>query len=108
MKYDREHLTVWGNSSNQIVKKCYKEVRFCKSLCLASFSRESVMKSAAPSYVCLTFVEPQYSRAVQPAQSSAAVGPLLHWLVALRPTEGAVPGDPHALHYLQVDLRPHF
>lgn len=26
VKYDREHLTVWGNSSNQIVKKCYKEV----------------------------------------------------------------------------------
>uniref|UniRef100_A0A3Q3WBU1 GP-PDE domain-containing protein n=1 Tax=Mola mola TaxID=94237 RepID=A0A3Q3WBU1_MOLML len=24
-KYDREHLTVWGNSSNQVVKKCYKE-----------------------------------------------------------------------------------
>lgn len=26
VKYDREHLTVWGNSSNQVVKKCYKEV----------------------------------------------------------------------------------
>lgn len=26
VKYDREHLTVWGNASNQIVKKCYKEV----------------------------------------------------------------------------------
>uniref|UniRef100_A0A8C6LE05 Glycerophosphodiester phosphodiesterase domain containing 1 n=1 Tax=Nothobranchius furzeri TaxID=105023 RepID=A0A8C6LE05_NOTFU len=25
VKYDRENLTVWGNSSNQIVKKCYKE-----------------------------------------------------------------------------------
>uniref|UniRef100_A0A3Q1HTP9 GP-PDE domain-containing protein n=1 Tax=Anabas testudineus TaxID=64144 RepID=A0A3Q1HTP9_ANATE len=25
IKYDREHLTVWGNASNQIVKKCYKE-----------------------------------------------------------------------------------
>uniref|UniRef100_A0AAQ5YAE5 GP-PDE domain-containing protein n=1 Tax=Amphiprion ocellaris TaxID=80972 RepID=A0AAQ5YAE5_AMPOC len=25
VKYDREHLTVWGNASNQIVKKCYKE-----------------------------------------------------------------------------------
>ncbi|KAL0973004.1 hypothetical protein UPYG_G00197590 [Umbra pygmaea] len=25
VKYDREHLTVWGNSSNQIVQKCYKE-----------------------------------------------------------------------------------
>ncbi|KAG7278946.1 hypothetical protein CRUP_036597 [Coryphaenoides rupestris] len=26
IKYDREHLTVWGNASNQIAKKCYKEV----------------------------------------------------------------------------------
>ncbi|XP_068601545.1 lysophospholipase D GDPD1 [Brachionichthys hirsutus] len=25
VKYDREHLTVWGNHRNQIVKKCYKE-----------------------------------------------------------------------------------
>uniref|UniRef100_A0A3Q3LF98 Glycerophosphodiester phosphodiesterase domain containing 1 n=1 Tax=Mastacembelus armatus TaxID=205130 RepID=A0A3Q3LF98_9TELE len=25
IKYDREHLTVWGNASNQIVKKCYRE-----------------------------------------------------------------------------------
>ncbi|XP_013873621.1 lysophospholipase D GDPD1 [Austrofundulus limnaeus] len=25
VKYDREHLTVWGNSRSQIVKKCYKE-----------------------------------------------------------------------------------
>ncbi|KAF6720920.1 Glycerophosphodiester phosphodiesterase domain-containing protein 1 [Oryzias melastigma] len=25
VKYDRQHLTVWGNSSNQVVKKCYKE-----------------------------------------------------------------------------------
>ncbi|XP_028320521.1 lysophospholipase D GDPD1 isoform X2 [Gouania willdenowi] len=25
VKYDREHLTVWGNASNKIVKKCYKE-----------------------------------------------------------------------------------
>ncbi|XP_029028389.1 lysophospholipase D GDPD1 [Betta splendens] len=25
VQYDREHLTVWGNASNQIVKKCYKE-----------------------------------------------------------------------------------
>ncbi|XP_049582783.1 lysophospholipase D GDPD1 [Syngnathus scovelli] len=25
VKYDREHLTVWGNASNQIVRKCYKE-----------------------------------------------------------------------------------
>ncbi|KAM6946283.1 lysophospholipase D GDPD1 [Aplochiton taeniatus] len=25
MDYDREHLTVWGNSRNQIVKKCYRE-----------------------------------------------------------------------------------
>ncbi|XP_034024068.1 lysophospholipase D GDPD1 [Thalassophryne amazonica] len=25
LKYDREHLTVWGNKRNQIVKKCYKE-----------------------------------------------------------------------------------
>lgn len=25
IQYDREHLTVWGNSSNEIVKKCYKE-----------------------------------------------------------------------------------
>ncbi|XP_068173161.1 lysophospholipase D GDPD1 [Antennarius striatus] len=25
VKYDREHLTVWGNYRNQIVKKCYKE-----------------------------------------------------------------------------------
>ncbi|KAI4905195.1 hypothetical protein NFI96_013915, partial [Prochilodus magdalenae] len=25
IKYDREHLTVWGNSSNQIVQKCYSE-----------------------------------------------------------------------------------
>lgn len=25
VEYNREHLTVWGNSSNQIVKKCYKE-----------------------------------------------------------------------------------
>ncbi|MBN3288317.1 GDPD1 Lysophospholipase, partial [Polyodon spathula] len=24
-KYNREHLTVWGNSSSQIVEKCYKE-----------------------------------------------------------------------------------
>lgn len=24
-KYDRENLTVWGNASNQVVKKCYKE-----------------------------------------------------------------------------------
>uniref|UniRef100_A0A4W4FMT1 GP-PDE domain-containing protein n=1 Tax=Electrophorus electricus TaxID=8005 RepID=A0A4W4FMT1_ELEEL len=27
IKYDREHLTVWGNSRDQIVQKCYKEVR---------------------------------------------------------------------------------
>lgn len=27
VKYDRAHLTVWGNASNQIVRKCYKEVR---------------------------------------------------------------------------------
>lgn len=26
VKYDRAHLTVWGNASNQIVRKCYKEV----------------------------------------------------------------------------------
>uniref|UniRef100_A0A4W4FKA6 GP-PDE domain-containing protein n=1 Tax=Electrophorus electricus TaxID=8005 RepID=A0A4W4FKA6_ELEEL len=25
IKYDREHLTVWGNSRDQIVQKCYKE-----------------------------------------------------------------------------------
>ncbi|XP_030633669.1 lysophospholipase D GDPD1 [Chanos chanos] len=25
IKYDREDLTVWGNSSNKIVQKCYKE-----------------------------------------------------------------------------------
>uniref|UniRef100_A0A3P8P0D7 GP-PDE domain-containing protein n=1 Tax=Astatotilapia calliptera TaxID=8154 RepID=A0A3P8P0D7_ASTCA len=25
VKYDRAHLTVWGNASNQIVRKCYKE-----------------------------------------------------------------------------------
>lgn len=25
MKYNREHLTVWGNYSNTIVQKCYKE-----------------------------------------------------------------------------------
>ncbi|XP_076832538.1 lysophospholipase D GDPD1 isoform X2 [Brachyhypopomus gauderio] len=25
VKYDREHLTVWGNSRDQIVQKCYKE-----------------------------------------------------------------------------------
>uniref|UniRef100_A0A8C4E752 Glycerophosphodiester phosphodiesterase domain containing 1 n=1 Tax=Dicentrarchus labrax TaxID=13489 RepID=A0A8C4E752_DICLA len=25
VKYDREHLTVWGNARNQVVKKCYKE-----------------------------------------------------------------------------------
>ncbi|XP_056612595.1 lysophospholipase D GDPD1 [Triplophysa dalaica] len=25
IQYDREHLTVWGNSRNEIVKKCYKE-----------------------------------------------------------------------------------
>ncbi|KAJ7990513.1 hypothetical protein DPEC_G00301120 [Dallia pectoralis] len=25
VKYNREHLTVWGNSSNHIVQKCYKE-----------------------------------------------------------------------------------
>lgn len=24
-KYDRENLTVWGNASNQVVKKCFKE-----------------------------------------------------------------------------------
>lgn len=24
-KYERENLTVWGNASNQVVKKCYKE-----------------------------------------------------------------------------------
>lgn len=26
VKYNREQLTVWGNSSDQIVRKCYKEV----------------------------------------------------------------------------------
>ncbi|KAF4103998.1 lysophospholipase D GDPD1 [Onychostoma macrolepis] len=25
VRYNREHLTVWGNSSNKIVKKCYEE-----------------------------------------------------------------------------------
>ncbi|XP_061074322.1 lysophospholipase D GDPD1 isoform X2 [Conger conger] len=25
VKYNREHLTVWGNTSNKIVQKCYKE-----------------------------------------------------------------------------------
>uniref|UniRef100_H3CDY3 Glycerophosphodiester phosphodiesterase domain containing 1 n=1 Tax=Tetraodon nigroviridis TaxID=99883 RepID=H3CDY3_TETNG len=25
VSYDREHLTVWGNSSSQIVRKCYRE-----------------------------------------------------------------------------------
>lgn len=25
IRYNREHLTVWGNSSNQIVRKCYQE-----------------------------------------------------------------------------------
>ncbi|XP_067307205.1 lysophospholipase D GDPD1 [Pseudorasbora parva] len=25
IRYNREHLTVWGNSSNEIVKKCFKE-----------------------------------------------------------------------------------
>lgn len=25
VRYNREHLTVWGNSKNEIVKKCYKE-----------------------------------------------------------------------------------
>lgn len=34
IKYDREHLTVWGNSSNQIVKKCYKEVNSLQMHCL--------------------------------------------------------------------------
>lgn len=32
VKYDREHLTVWGNASNKIVKKCYKEVRLHEML----------------------------------------------------------------------------
>lgn len=25
-EYKREHLTVWGNASSEIVDKCYKEV----------------------------------------------------------------------------------
>lgn len=29
IRYNREHLTVWGNSSNQIVRKCYQEVKHC-------------------------------------------------------------------------------
>ncbi len=32
IKYDRECLTVWGNASNQVVKKCYKEVQLNKNL----------------------------------------------------------------------------
>lgn len=35
VKYDREHLTVWGNISNQVTKKCYKEVRFPQQQCHA-------------------------------------------------------------------------
>ncbi|XP_016378211.1 glycerophosphodiester phosphodiesterase domain-containing protein 1-like [Sinocyclocheilus rhinocerous] len=25
VRYNKEHLTIWGNSSNEVVKKCYKE-----------------------------------------------------------------------------------
>lgn len=53
-----------------------------------------------------SFVEPEYSSAVQPSQGLTVVGALLHWPLALCPPEGAVPGDPHALHYLQVDTHP--
>lgn len=46
--------------------------------------------------------EPSYPGVVQPPQSAAAAGPLLHRPPALRPAEGAVSGDPHALHHQQV------
>lgn len=50
----------------------------------------------------VVFAEPSYSSVVQLAQSVAAVRPLLHWPPALCSNQGAVPGDPHALHYHQV------
>jgi len=51
------------------------------------------------------FAEPPYPSVVQPSQSIAAFGPLLHRPPALRSHQGAVPGDPHALHYNQVRTR---
>lgn len=51
--------------------------------------------------------EPSYPGVVQPPQSAAAAGPLLHRPPALRPAEGAVSGDPHALHYQQVGTHKH-
>lgn len=51
--------------------------------------------------------EPSYPGVVQPPPSAAATGPLLHRPPALRPAEGAVSGDPHALHYQQVGTHTH-
>lgn len=52
-------------------------------------------------YFC---AEPSYSSFVQLSQSVATFRPLLHRPSAFCSPQGAVPGDPHALHYHQVSL----
>lgn len=39
-QYNREHLTVWGNSSNEIVRKCYEEVKRCFTLTVSYSNSE--------------------------------------------------------------------
>lgn len=59
------------------------------------------------STVRVSVVEPSYPSAVQPSQSIAAIRPVLHRPPALCSPQGAVSGDPHALHYHQVGTHTH-
>lgn len=80
------------------MKKCYKEVCFFE----AGLFFDVDPRRVSP-FISLSFVEPEHPGAVQLSQSATAARPLLHRPFALCPAEGAVPGDPHALNYLQVD-----
>lgn len=53
VKYEREHLTVWGNATNQIVKKCYKEVnkdKIHKLVLMRFISEEALCHSSQCEY----------------------------------------------------------
>lgn len=47
-QYKREHLTVWGNASYEVVSKCFKEVRMGPAkllVCLLLCGDKNVQKS---------------------------------------------------------------
>ena len=64
-------------------------------------------KNLSVVYVCVFLSEPSYTCVVQLGPCSAAAGALLHRAPALRPPQGAVPGDPHALNYHKVRAHTH-